>query len=229
MKQVVDPSLRYKNWRTLKLCVLDTETTSRFVEDDEFRIVQFSAQLMQGPDNIIDTIDILINPEIPIPEGASNVHGIFDEDVKDAPVFEEVAPQILMFLLQADLLSAFNYRYDREGLNKELRRVGLPEITMPFLDPLVWERENRNLRSGNTLNEVARRWYCGRAGSVMHGEGNYHNAMVDVEVLGELVYNMAEGRKGSLVLPFSLGELIEKQDTYMERHDEYYAKKHGKN
>ena len=34
----------------------------------------------------------MVNPEMPIPIESSLVHGVYDEDVKDAPTFERIAP-----------------------------------------------------------------------------------------------------------------------------------------
>ena len=40
----------------------------------------------------------LINPQVPIPQSSSNVHGITDEMVKDAPSFKQIANEIKQFL-----------------------------------------------------------------------------------------------------------------------------------
>jgi DNA polymerase-3 subunit epsilon len=45
----------------------------------------------------------LINPEIPIPAAISEIHGITDEMVKDAPTFRQAANEIRQFIDNADL------------------------------------------------------------------------------------------------------------------------------
>lgn len=74
--------------------VFDTETTGTNNDDETKpldKIIQIGAiQIKKG--KIVDesAYNCLINPEIHIPEQASAVHGIYDEDVKNAPVMEQV-------------------------------------------------------------------------------------------------------------------------------------------
>jgi DNA polymerase III epsilon subunit-like protein len=225
----IDSEIKWKNWRTLKICFLDTETTSVKIGEDEFHIVQFAAKIHEGGiKKCIGKIDILIRPPISIPEGSSKVHRIYDHHVSDKPMFPDVADRIIDFICAADVCCAYNHRFDLNGLNCELTRAGRPNLIIPFIDPLIWERETRKKFSQNKLADAARRWYCSRSAAVQHGDGHLHDALVDVEVLAELTYNMAEGGNGRAPLPFSLNELIEKQEKYEVRQEDYLAKKYGK-
>jgi DNA polymerase-3 subunit epsilon len=59
------------------------------------------------------TIDSLINPQIVIPEAASNVHGIYTEDVENKPVFANVMNPITKLFLQSDYVCGYNIcKYD---------------------------------------------------------------------------------------------------------------------
>ena len=69
---------------TRPLVVFDLETTGIDVEKD--RIVQI-AMIRVEPGGRRTTYETLVNPEQPIPPGASAVHGIHDADVKDKPTF----------------------------------------------------------------------------------------------------------------------------------------------
>jgi DNA polymerase-3 subunit epsilon len=67
----------------------------------------------------------LINPQIPIPKASSEIHGITDEKVKDAPVFKEVANELKQFIDNADLSGYNSNRFDIPLLMEEFLRAGI--------------------------------------------------------------------------------------------------------
>jgi len=67
--------------------VWDTETTGL---TDDARIVSIGAVDQDGE----VLLDMLINPQVPIPPGATAIHGVTDEMVADAPAFEQAYSQI---------------------------------------------------------------------------------------------------------------------------------------
>ncbi len=66
-----------------------------------------------------------VNPEMPIPEKASSIHGILDEDVKDAPKFSEVAKILAKEFEGCDLAGYNSVRFDIPLLAEEFLRVGV--------------------------------------------------------------------------------------------------------
>src|SRR5688572_22385899 len=64
-----------------------------------------------------------INPGIPIPPGATKIHGITDEDVKDAPKFAELAGEFRSFLEHCDLGGYNILRFDLPLLAEEFARA----------------------------------------------------------------------------------------------------------
>ena len=70
------------------LAVFDLETTGINVATD--RIVEISI-LKVNPDYSKETLTMRINPEMPIPLETSEIHGIYDIDVTNAPTFAESA------------------------------------------------------------------------------------------------------------------------------------------
>lgn len=100
----------------------DLETTGTDPASD--RIVEISALRIE-PDGSTESRTRRINPERPIPPGATAVHGITDEDVRDEPVFGKIARGLLDFLAGADL-AGFNVgRFDIPLLDKEFRSCGM--------------------------------------------------------------------------------------------------------
>jgi len=104
------------------LVFLDLETTGINVATD--RIVEI-ALLKIYPDGREEEKQQLINPGIPIPAESSAIHGITDEDVKDAPSFKEVAKIYAKFIEGCDLAGFNSSRFDIPLLTEEFLRVGL--------------------------------------------------------------------------------------------------------
>ena len=107
---------------TRPICFLDLETTGINVSTDkivEIAIVKIS------PDGTQVIKRKLINPEMPIPKSASDIHGITDEMVKDAPTFKSVANEIKQFIEGADLAGYNSNRFDIPMLNEEFLRAGV--------------------------------------------------------------------------------------------------------
>ena len=73
------------------LVFFDLETTGTNINLD--RIVEI-CYLKVYPNGNEESKTMRINPEMHIPEGASAVHGIYDDDVKDCPTFKDVAKKI---------------------------------------------------------------------------------------------------------------------------------------
>ncbi len=68
---------------------------------------------------------VLVNPRVPIPPGATEVHGIADDDVADAPVFAAFAKGLAEHLEGCDLAGFGVDRFDAPLLVEEFRRSGV--------------------------------------------------------------------------------------------------------
>ncbi|HPG41710.1 MAG TPA: 3'-5' exonuclease [bacterium] len=152
------------------LVFFDLETTG--LDQDIDRIVQF-AFLKVNPDTSRQEWMELVNPGIPIPREASQVHNITDAMVKDKPAFGSFAPKIIAFLQDCDL-SGFNIvRFDVPFLQAELSRNSTPLdlTTIKIVDAqsIFHKMEPRTL-------SAAYRFYCNGE----HEEA--HDAMGDVRV-----------------------------------------------
>lgn len=107
---------------TRPLAFFDLETTGVNVATD--RIVEISI-LKLNPDYSRETLTMRINPEMPIPLITSEIHGIYDIDVLDAPTFKEVAPKIRDFFGDADLGGFNSNKFDVPVLVEEFLRAGV--------------------------------------------------------------------------------------------------------
>lgn len=104
------------------IAFIDLETTGVNISTD--RIVEI-AVVKINPDGSRQTKRKLINPLMPIPKSSSDVHGITDEMVKDAPSFKQVANEFKQFMDQCDLGGYNSNRFDIPMLIEEFLRVGI--------------------------------------------------------------------------------------------------------
>lgn len=102
------------------LAFFDLETTGVNIGAD--RIVEFSF-LKIMPDSSEEVLTKRINPQMPIPLESSLVHGIYDEHIKDAPTFKDVAAELVMFLADADLGGYNSNKFDIPVLMEEFLRA----------------------------------------------------------------------------------------------------------
>jgi DNA polymerase-3 subunit epsilon len=104
------------------IAFIDLETTGINISTD--RIVEI-AIVKIIPDESKQVKRKLINPQIPIPHGATEVHGITDEMVKDAPTFKQVANEIKQFMDGCDIGGYNSNRFDIPLLIEEFLRAGI--------------------------------------------------------------------------------------------------------
>jgi len=104
------------------LAIIDLETTGIDLATD--KIVEIAIVKLM-PDGTSQKKRKLVNPQKPIPPASSNVHGITDEMVKNAPVFKQIANEIKQFLNNCDLGGYNSNRFDIPMLVEEFLRAGL--------------------------------------------------------------------------------------------------------
>ncbi|HRH50767.1 MAG TPA: 3'-5' exonuclease [Panacibacter sp.] len=104
------------------IAFIDLETTGISISTD--RIVEIAIVKIM-PDGTKLVKRKLINPQMPIPAGASEVHGITDEMVKDAPTFKQVANELKQFMDNCDMGGYNSNRFDVPLLIEEFSRSGM--------------------------------------------------------------------------------------------------------
>ncbi len=108
------------------LVFIDLETTGINLSTD--RIVEI-AIVKVFPDGTKTIKRKLLNPQMAIPKSSSDIHGITDDKVKDAPTFKQVANELKQFIDDADFSGYNSNRFDIPLLMEEFLRAGL-EIDM---------------------------------------------------------------------------------------------------
>ena len=103
------------------LAIFDLEATGLSVTKD--RIVEI-AIVKIAPDGSRSEFHKRLNPECPIPQEVSEIHGIYDEDIKDAPTFKDIVPDLEVFIENADFAGFNSNKFDLPMLAEELIRAG---------------------------------------------------------------------------------------------------------
>ena len=130
-----------------RVLAFDTETTG--ISTSRSRIVQF-ALVGSDVDGSPMHIEHLIDPRCPIPIEASRVHGIYDGDVRGAPLFRDVADELHDAIEGAVLVGHNVRRFDMGMVEAEFMRLGrLPPKPKAVLDTL---EAARRLKVGRPHN-----------------------------------------------------------------------------
>lgn len=145
------------------LAIIDLETTGINLSTD--RIVEIAIVKIQTDGSKLVKRKLL-NPEIPISVVSSDLHGITNEMVKDAPTFRQVANEIKQFLENCDLAGYNSNRFDIPMLAEEFLRVGLD---FDFKGRrLVDVQKVFHLMEQRTLS-AAYKFYCNKTLEGAHG------------------------------------------------------------
>jgi DNA polymerase-3 subunit epsilon len=136
------------------LCFFDLETTGTNISKD--RIVEI-AILKVFPNQNKESITLRVNPEMPIPNEVSLIHGIYDKDVANEPTFREIAPKIFNFIKDSDLAGYNSNRFDIPLLAEEMLRAEvdfeMKNAVKVDVQTIFHKKEKRTL-------EAAYKFYC---------------------------------------------------------------------
>ncbi|MEI2750451.1 MAG: 3'-5' exonuclease [Ferruginibacter sp.] len=156
------------------LAFIDLETTGISLSSD--RIIEIAIVKMM-PDNTRLVKRKLINPQIAIPPASTEIHGITDEMVKDAPTFKQAGNEIKQFLENCDLGGYNSNRFDIPMLMEEFLRAGmdvdLSNRRMVDVQHIFYTMEPRTL-------SAAYKFYCQKELINAHSAEADVNATIDV-------------------------------------------------
>lgn len=160
---------------TKPICFFDLETTG--VSPSMDRIIEI-AIVKINPDGTKETLESRVNPEIPIPKETSEIHHIYDADVKDSPVFSDLTEKIITFIGDSDLGGYNCLRFDVPLLIEELARYDIDfdtsERKIVDVQQIFFKREKRDLSS-------AYQFYCNKTLE------NAHSAKADTIATYEIL------------------------------------------
>lgn len=183
--------------------ILDIETTG--LNKDEDRIIEIGCVEVYNKIPTENVFHTFINPAgVKVSEGAVQIHGITDEKLKDAPKFEEIVPEFLQFIAQANII-AHNASFDIGFINKEFDRLLMPPIEAKrIIDTLAIARKKYPL-GPNNLDALCRRFNIDNKKRTLHG------ALLDAQLLAEVYIELHGGRQKEFDL-LNEKKIIEKQE-----------------
>ena len=162
---------------TLKnsLAIFDIEATGLSITTD--RIIEI-AIVKISPDGERNEFLKRVNPEIPIPKESSEIHGIYDDDIKNEPTFKQILPDLEEFLEDADFAGFNSNKFDLPILAEEMLRAGsnfdLSSKKHIDVQNIFHKMEQRTLIA-------AYQFYCGKELK------NAHSALADAEATWEVL------------------------------------------
>ncbi|NNC10483.1 3'-5' exonuclease [Planctomonas sp. JC2975] len=177
-----------KQWHD-ELGVFDLETTG--VDVATSRIVSAHVGVLDSTGAIVERLDWLVDPGVPIPPGASAVHGITTERARAegrpaADAVVEIVAALRGLLLRGIPVVAYNAPYDLSLLHHEALRHGVEPLSdpTPVIDPLVIDKAVDKYRRGKrTLTVTAEHYGVDLIGA--------HDAAADAIAAGRVAQAIA--------------------------------------
>lgn len=161
------------------LVFFDIESTGLNRKED--RIIELAIVKLH-PNGKRDERVFLLNPGIPIPKEASDIHGILDEQIKDCPVFKDKGEEILKEFEGCDISGYNLLAFDIPMLENECKRADIKfdpdQYKVVDVQRIFHKKEPRDLTA-------ALRFYCDRELEGAHGALADTRATMDV-LLGQL-------------------------------------------
>jgi len=187
---------------TNKFVIVDLETTGHSPEQGD-RIIEIGIVLIKNGE-IYKTYSSLINPEQDISPFISNLTNITNEDVRDAPIFSEIAKEIIGFFNDAYFV-AHNVPFDLRFLNGELENANFPILRNQTIDTVEVSRIMFPQASSYKLNELAE--YMG----IEHTTP--HRALADALVTAKILFKIKSKFRN---LPYETLSQLLKLEAYFQ-------------
>jgi len=176
----------------LREIVLDTETTGLDPRKGD-RLVEIGCVELVNRIPTGREFHAYINPMRDVPAEAEAVHGLSTAFLKDKPLFEAVAAQLLEFLGD-DVVIAHNATFDIAFLNAELGRLGHAEIVMARVVDTLQLARRKHPAGPNNLDALCKRY------GIDNSKRTKHGALMDSLLLAEVYVDLLGARQSLLAL-----------------------------
>ncbi|MDT0191385.1 ATP-dependent DNA helicase DinG [Exiguobacterium sp. BG5(2022)] len=186
--------------------IVDLETTGHSVKSGD-ELIEFAAVVVQEGE-VIERYSTLIRPSRPIPPFITQLTTISDEDVSDAPTFEDVIPDIWK-MLDGRVFVAHNVAFDLTFLNESLEQAGYLAFQGRAIDTVELARILYPTLESHALEALSDTF------DLVHTDA--HRALSDAEATAELFIRMFDRlRDLPMVTLKRLRELSESWTSHIE-------------
>ncbi|QHE52494.1 ATP-dependent DNA helicase DinG [Pontibacillus sp. HMF3514] len=159
-----------------KFVVVDLETTGHTPKKGD-KIIEVGMVTIEDGE-IVHQFHSMVNPEQPIPSFISQLTGIEDQDVQDAPLFDEIVDEIV-HLCQDAYFVAHHVQFDLGFLNHAIQETTGKSLDIPVIDTVELGRIMIPQAPGYKLAQLAE--YL----DVAHE--NPHRALADAYVTANIL------------------------------------------
>lgn len=190
--------------------VFDLETTGLSPEMDA--IIEISAvKVKKG--NVEDKFSTLVNPQRRIPTAASQVNGITDKMVADAPELKEVMEKFLSFIGNEVLVGHNIHSFDMKFLNRAMETLYGKTLGNDYIDTLLMARSCLTELTHHRLVDLAAYFHISTEGA--HRALN--DCMINQKCYEEMGKRMKEADfqdSDTEVCPRCKGQLVKRNGRY---------------
>ena len=156
------------------IAFIDLETTGVNLGTDRIVEIAIVKILTDGSRSVKRK---LLNPEMAIPKACSDIHGITDEMVKDAPTFKQVAHELKQMLDGCDLAGYNSNRFDIPLLMEEFLRA---QVDFDMRNRKLLDVQNVFHKMEPRTLGAAYRFYCNKVLEGAHGAEVDASATVEI-------------------------------------------------
>jgi DNA polymerase III subunit epsilon len=184
----------------MRQIILDTETTGLDPRQGH-RIIEIAGVELLNRRPTGRSVHFYVNPEREIDSGATDVHGLTWDMLRDKPRFADVVDEFIEFASGAQWI-IHNAPFDVAFLNEEFTRLSLPtsaQLAAEVLDTLALAREQFPGKRNN-LDALCERMGVANAHRTLHG------ALLDAQLLAEVYLAMTRGQE-SLTIELSTAKM----------------------
>lgn len=169
----------------MNILAFDWETTGLPLHDSaplekQPRVIEFGAVLIDPSGKPLDEWSMLINPGIPLEPVITKITGLTDADLKDAPAFEDVLPELRRAFRLSQRAVAHNLSFDKRMLYFELARLKVDDFPWPEHQLCTVEATSAEWGRRAKLKEV----YLQYIGKPL---AQKHRALDDAKALAEVI------------------------------------------
>ncbi|MES9516488.1 exonuclease domain-containing protein [Rhodococcus erythropolis] len=213
------------SWTELPLAAFDLETTGPNPTKD--RIVTACLARIDGKS--VTAQNWLVDPEIEIPEGATNIHGVSTERARaeGAPYadgYKQIRDELERVWAEGRIIAAFNGSFDFTMIDQEGQRLGYPKLVYgPIFDPYVVDKAVDKWRPGKRQLTQMCQHYRVKLENAHSADADALAAARLAWVLGNSNPDLPDERRGTGLATLTVDELMEMQKFWRREQQESLA------